>query len=69
MIKIYHFLSYHRSPYNTPYVIYKVSAYVYNILRGFPGSSAGKESSCNTGDPDLIPASGRSLGEGIGYRD
>ena len=36
-------------------------------LRGFPGSSAGKESSCNVGDPGLIPGSGRSPGEGIGY--
>ena len=34
---------------------------------GFPGSSAGKESTCNAGDPSLIPGSGRSLGEGIGY--
>ena len=34
---------------------------------GFPGSSAGKESTCNAGDPDLVPESGRSAGEGIGY--
>ena len=34
---------------------------------GFPGSSAGKESACNAGDPSLIPGSGRSTGEGIGY--
>ena len=34
---------------------------------GFPGSSAGKESSCNAGDPSLIPGSGRSPGEGMGY--
>ena len=34
---------------------------------GFPGSSAGKESACNIGDPDLIPGSGRSTGERIGY--
>ena len=34
---------------------------------GFPGSSAGKESACNAGDPDLIPGSGRSPGEEIGY--
>ena len=34
---------------------------------GFPGSSAGKESGCNAGDPGLIPGSGRSIGEGIGY--
>ena len=34
---------------------------------GFPGSSAGKESACNAGDPSSIPGSGRSSGEGIGY--
>ena len=34
---------------------------------GFPGSSVGKESTCNAGDPSLIPGSGRSAGEGIGY--
>ena len=33
----------------------------------FPGSSAGKECACNAGDPNLIPGSGRSPGEGIGY--
>ena len=31
-----------------------------------PGSSAGKESTCNAGDPRLIPGSGRSAREGIG---
>ena len=34
---------------------------------GFPGSSAGKESACNEGDPGSVPGSGRSAGEGIGY--
>ena len=34
---------------------------------GFPGSSAGKECACNAGDLGLIPGSGRSTGEGIGY--
>ena len=34
---------------------------------GFPGSSAGKESACNAGEPDVIPGSGRCPGEGIGY--
>ena len=34
---------------------------------GFPGSSAGKESSCKAGDPGTIPGSERSPGEGIGY--
>ena len=33
----------------------------------FPGSSAGKESACNVGDPGLISGSGRSTGERIGY--
>ena len=31
----------------------------------FPGSSAGKESASNAGDPSLIPGSGRSAGEGF----
>ena len=43
--------------------IYK---YIYNYI-GFPGSSAGKESTCNARDPSLIPELGRSPGEGIGY--
>ena len=34
---------------------------------GFPDSSVGKESTCNAGDPSLIPGLGRSAGEGIGY--
>ena len=34
---------------------------------GFPDSSVGKESTCNAGDPSLIPRLGRSAGEGIGY--
>ena len=34
---------------------------------GFPGSSAGKESACSAGDHSLIPGSGRSPEEGIGY--
>ena len=33
----------------------------------FPGSSAGKESVCNAGDPRSIPGLGRSPGEGISY--
>ena len=33
----------------------------------FPDSSTGKESACNAGEPSLIPGSGRSTGEGIGY--
>ena len=36
-------------------------------MMGFPGSSVGKESTCNSGDPGLIPGSRRSTEEGIGY--
>ena len=32
-----------------------------------PGSSAGKESTYNAGDPSSIPESERSPGEGINY--
>ena len=35
--------------------------------QGFPDSSVGKESSCNAGDPVLIPGSDRYAEEGIGY--
>ena len=35
--------------------------------QGFPGSSTGKESACNAGDPGSVPGLGRSPGEGIGF--
>ena len=38
--------------------------YDYN---GFPGNSDGKEFTCNAGDPGLIPGSGSSPAEGVGY--
>ena len=34
---------------------------------GFPGRSAGKESTCNAGDLGSIPELGRSPGEGKSY--
>ena len=34
------------------------------LIMGIPGSSAGKESACNIGDPSSIPGSGSSSGEG-----
>ena len=34
-------------------------------IRGFPDSSAGKESACNAGDPSLIPVLESSPGERI----
>ena len=38
------------------------------VTKGFPDSSVGKVSSCNAGDPSLIPGSGKSAGEGRGYQ-
>ena len=37
------------------------------MKRGFPSSSAAKESTYNPGDPGSIPELGRSPGEWIGY--
>jgi len=39
--------------------------FVFLILE-FPGGSGGKSSVYNAGDPDSIPGSGRSSGEGNG---
>ena len=38
-----------------------------NVIPGFPGGSAGKESTCHAGDLGLIPGLKRSPGEGNGY--
>ena len=47
------------------YIYLYIYMYTYTV---FPGCSAGKESTCNAGDPSLIPGLGRSPGEGIGYQ-
>ena len=46
--------------------IHKIVVY-FPMHKGFPDSSVGKESACNSGDPSSIPGLGRSPGEGIGY--
>ena len=38
------------------------------ITMGFPCGSAGKESTCNTGDLGSVPGLGRSPGEGEDYQ-
>ena len=50
-------------------VTYMLPSYLTGLdyFKGFPGSSAGKESACNAGDNGSVPGSGRSPGEGIGY--
>ena len=40
---------------------------IYVYMRAFPGSSAGKESTYNAGDPSSIPGLARSPGERRGY--
>ena len=37
------------------------------VFLGFPGGSAGMESTCSAGDLSLIPGLGRYPGEGKGY--
>ena len=44
-----------------------VSIFIYLCGVLYTGSSAGKESACNVGDPRLIPGLGRFPTEAIGY--
>ena len=44
-----------------------IKKHTWNNCFSFPECSVGKESTCNAGDPGLIPGSGRWAGEGIGY--
>ena len=46
-------------------MIFKFSSNV-TLLKGFPGDSDSKESTCNAGDLGLVPGFGRSAGEGNG---
>ena len=49
-------------------LFFKKKKTLWSLLKNsFPGGSAGKESTCNTGDLGLIPGLGRSPGEGNGY--
>ena len=53
-----------------PFQLLNLWVIIFNVCRAcavFPGSSAGKESPCNAGNPGSIPGSGRSPGEGNGY--
>ena len=39
---------------------------MFKVVMGLPGSSDGKESACNVGNPRSIPGLGRPPGEGNG---
>ena len=45
---------------------YSLLPHYYSLLKDFPGSSVGEESTCNAGDPGLIPGLKRSPGGGHG---
>ena len=45
----------------------KITFIIYTHSHGFPRSSVSNESACSAGDPDSIPGSGISPGEGNGY--
>ena len=53
------------------YIVFRCTVQRFEIFidyaSGFPGSSLGKESAFNAGDPDSTPGLGRSTGEVIGY--
>ena len=51
----------------TSYSSLTINFYPLYILGLIADSSVGKESAFNAGDAGLIPGSGRSPGEGIGY--
>ena len=51
---------------NRPITSTEIKTVIKNLL-GFPCGSAGKESTCNTGDLGSIPGLGRCPGEGKGY--
>ena len=44
-----------------------VCVYIYIYVWGFPDGADGEESTCNAGDPGLIPGLGRCPGEGNSY--
>ena len=49
------------------YIKHLVFGVIYKLNGSFTGSSAGKESACNAGDPSSIPGSGSFPGERIGH--
>ena len=50
-----------------PFFSFSVFFWINQSFKCLFDSSVGKDFICNTGDPGLIPGSGISIGEGIGY--
>ena len=66
-MKIITFPILNRSASKINFLFYLAQFTTIELGSGFPDSSAGKESTCNAGNPSSIPGSRRSAGEGIGY--
>ena len=47
--------------------VYMIFFFFWDVMVGFPGSSADKKPACNAGDPGSFLGLGSSPGEGIGY--
>ena len=65
--QLFEVLYYSIELYHKTQIMYEIFSLILRYSLGFPSSSASKESACNAGDPDLVPGSGRTPGEGIGY--
>ena len=66
-MKIITFPILNRSASKINFLFYLAQFTTIELGSGFPDSSAGKESTCNAGNPSSIPGSGRSPRKGIGY--
>ena len=64
-MKIITFPILNRSASKINFLFYLAQFTTIELGSGFPDSSAGKESTCNAGNPSSIPGSGRSVGKGI----
>ena len=56
-----------KTPVDPAFMEFRVQRETQAVNLGFPGGSAGKESSCNMEDLGAIPGFGRCPGEGKGY--
>ena len=66
-MKIITFPILNRSASKINFLFYLAQFTTIELGSGFPDSSAGKESTCNAGNPSSIPGSRSTPGEGIGY--
>ena len=63
---IYPWIQFHRDTPAEKNTVYQRGLHI-GFVVDFSDSSGGNKTSCNAGDTRVIPGSGRSAGEGIGY--